>query len=289
MAPSVRLASILGLSCLAFLLAAPLAAAPIEAGARQQTVTLGEEKIPVFLYRPSCENPSLLLVFHGVARNAGGYRNYARPLADQLCFVVLAPKFDRKEFPVWRYQQGGIKRKNGTTRSERDWTGQFVIELVDWARKQEGKALPYSLLGHSAGAQFLSRVAAFTPKEARRIVIVNPSSYVLAATDVAAPYGLGDVYGPEKSKEALKRYLATPVTIMLGQEDVGDKNLSETPEAKAQAATRYERGLNTFKAAREMAERQRLPFNWRLVEVPGVAHNAKKMFSSKQALNAIEP
>src|SRR4051812_29730750 len=130
MMKNVRVALAFGLSCIVFY--SRPASAQIAPGSSQQTVTLGEEKIPVFLYRPACENPSLLLVFHGVARNAGGYRNYARPLADQLCFIVVAPKFDRKDFPTWRYQQGGIKRKNGTTRPERDWTGGFVIELVDW-------------------------------------------------------------------------------------------------------------------------------------------------------------
>lgn len=284
-----RIISAFALLCVIFAFSARPSLAQIAPGSSQQAIALGGESIPVFLYRPSCEQPALLLVFHGLARNAGGYRNYARPLADRLCVIVVAPKFDSKAFPSWRYQRGGIKRRNDTIRPARDWTSLFVIALVDWARKQEGRAMPYSLLGHSAGGQFLSRVAAFTPTEARRIVIANPSSYVLAATDVAAPYGLGGVYRTSESREALKRYLASPVTIMLGRDDVGDENLSETPEAKAQGATRYARGLNTFKAAKETAERAGLPFNWRLLEVPGVAHSAKKMFSSKQAVDALAP
>lgn len=48
-------------------------------------------------------------------------------------------------------------------------------------------------------------------------------------------------------------------------------------EAKAQGATRHERGLNAFKVARALAQTRGWPFNWRLVEVPGMGHRAKKM------------
>jgi hypothetical protein len=197
--------------------------------------------------------------------------------------VVVAPLFDKKMFQ--RYQYGGLNKKG----AEGKWTGKIVLDLVEWARKQEGKRLPYSLLGHSAGGQFLSRIAAYTPTEARRIVVANPSSHVLAKIDVRAPYGLGGFYQAEKAEAALKRYLEAPVTIFLGQNDVGDKNLSEAPEAKAQGDTRYARGLNAFHVAKTQANKSGLIFNWRLVELPGVGHNAAKMFSSPQARDALAP
>lgn len=267
----------------------PAAAAPIEAGASQQTARVGGKDMTVFLYRPACSDPSLLVVFHGVGRNADGYRNHARPIADKLCMIVLAPLFDKKTFPSWRYQYGGIVRK-GAVQPAANWTGNLVLQLVAWARKEEGKSLPYSLIGHSAGGQFLERLAAFVPTEAKRIVIANPSTYVLASLDQRAPYGLGGVYPKPKADEELKRYLAAPITIFLGEEDVADdEHLVQTPEAKAQGATRYERGLNAFNAAKNTAQAKGLTFNWRLVELPGVGHNARKMFRSPQALQALAP
>lgn len=273
---------------LALLLSAvPLAAGPIEPGASQQTAPIGGKDMTVFLYRPACSEPSLLVVLHGTNRNADGYRNHARPLADKLCMIVLAPTFDKKTFASWRYQLGGIVR-DGTVQPANAWTGNLVLQLVGWARQQEGKSLPYSLIGHSAGGQFLGRVAAFIPTDAQRIVIANPSSYVFA-TNARAPYGLGGVYPKEKAQAELQRYLAAPITIFLGHEDTGDEHLSQTPEARAQGTMRYERGLNAFNAARNEAQAKGLTFNWRLVELPGVGHNARKMFASEQALKALAP
>jgi len=91
----------------ALLGAAPLGAAPIETG--RQIADVNGAPMVVFTYRPAgCSDPSLLLVFHGIARNARTYRDDARALADRLCLLVVAPLFDRQAFPGWRYQRGGI-------------------------------------------------------------------------------------------------------------------------------------------------------------------------------------
>jgi poly(3-hydroxybutyrate) depolymerase len=144
----------------------PATAEPIASGAGKQTADLNGTRLRVFTYRPACPDPSLLLVFHGAQRDAQDYRDFARPLADRLCTLVIAPLFDRKRFPSWRYQRGGIVNEAGRVQSPRDFTGRFVLDLVDWARKQEGRDLPYSLIAHSAGGQFLDRLVAFVPNQA---------------------------------------------------------------------------------------------------------------------------
>src|SRR5262244_3909057 len=167
----------------ALLRAMPVAAAPIATG--RQIADVNGAPMVVFTYRPAgCSDPSLLLVFHGIARNARTYRDDARALADRLCLLVIAPVFDKRAFPTWRYQRGGIV-KEGVVQDAREWSGTQVLDLVAWA------PLAYSLLGHSAGAQFLDRLAAFVPTEARRIVIANAGSYVFPSLEVGAPYGLG--------------------------------------------------------------------------------------------------
>src|SRR5262245_57533593 len=101
-------AAIALLSCL--LAAPPVAAEPIPIGSGRQTVDVDGTRLTVFTYRPACADPSLLLVFHGIARNAAEYCDYARALADRDCLLVVAPLFDRRAFPRWRYQRGGIVR-----------------------------------------------------------------------------------------------------------------------------------------------------------------------------------
>jgi dienelactone hydrolase len=273
------------LSCL--LAAAPVAAEPIPIGNGRQTIDVGGTRLTLFTYRPACPDPSLLLVFHGIARNAADYRDYARALADRDCLLVVAPLFDKRAFPQG-YQRGGIVR-DGVVRKPGDWTGRLALALVDWVRRQEGRPLAYSLLAHSAGAQFLERLAAFVPTEAKRIVVANPGSYVFPSLAIAAPYGLGKVYAGADGEAELKRYLAQPLTIYLGEGDIREDDRDDSPDALAQGASRHQRGVNAFKAGKTLAQARGWPFNWRLVELPGVGHSAKKMFAAPQASAALSP
>ncbi|HEY9360298.1 MAG TPA: hypothetical protein VIQ50_07695 [Xanthobacteraceae bacterium] len=102
----------------------------------------------------------------------------------------------------------------------RDFTGRLVLDLVDWVRREEGRPIAYSLFGHSAGGQFLDRLAAFVPTEARRIVVANAGSYVFPSLEIDAPFGLGKVYSGTQGEAALRRYLEQPLTIYLGQGDI---------------------------------------------------------------------
>src|SRR5262245_21088761 len=233
----------IAISAVAFAIATVGATAePISPG-DGQTADLAGTKLVLFPYRPAaCAAPSLLFVFHGLNRNAENYRNYARPLGERNCMLIVAPLFDAERFPTWRYQRGGIA-DGRTVQPAREWTGNLVVKLVDWVRASERRASDYYLIGHSAGAQFLSRVAAFTPTQPRRLVVTNPSTYVAATLDVDAPYGMGRVYDAATAQSQLRRYLGQPVTIFLGEEDTGDENLNESPPAMAQGQTRVERGM----------------------------------------------
>ena len=200
--------------------------------------------------------------------------------------VVVAPQFTTS---TQIYQLGGMIRQ-GVVKDPQDWTINIVSRISDWARKETG-ITQYYLIGHSAGAQFLSRVAAFLPTEARRIVIANPSTHVLPTLDVKAPYGLGGIYPRATEEVQLRRYLEQPVTIYLGESDVGedDDDLNVGPDAMAQGKTRFERGMKAFNDGRELAGSRGWTFNWRLVRAPGVGHSARAMFSAPAASEALRP
>lgn len=259
-------------------------AAKIDIGPGEQTASLGVP-LDIYTYRPpGCAPTGFLIVFHGVDRNADTYRDDAKPLADKLCLIVAAPLFDKQRFPSWRYQHGGIVYRHAL-QDNANWTGNLVLQLAEWLRQQENQpSLPYYLIGHSAGAQFLSRVAAYVPSDAHRIVIANPSTHVLASLKDDPPYGFN---GMPSAEEMLKRYLAAPVTIFLGQEDHGSKNLADDADAEEQGETRFERGERAFHQAEDMASQHGWPFRWRLVEVPGVGHSARSMFASPMAADAL--
>jgi dienelactone hydrolase len=263
------------------------AAAPLPPGKGEQVIELQQLGLTVFTYRPPCREPSLLIVFHGQRRDADRYRDYARTLADRHCMLIVAPQLDKERFPQWRYQHGGIVQK-GVVQDPQQWTGNIVVELVEYLRRSEGRNMPYSFLGHSAGGQFLSRLSAFVPTEATRIVIANPGTHVFPDLKVKAPFGMGGVYPQAAAEGSLRRYLEQPITIFLGQDDL-DEDPSDRAEATAQGATRHERGLNAFRAAQSLAQSSSWTFNWRLVELPGAGHSARKMFSSEEAWEALTP
>jgi hypothetical protein len=127
------------------------------------------------------------------------------------------------------------------------------------------------------------------PTEARRIVVANAGTYVLASLTVDAPYGLGKVYAGAEGEAKLRRYLEQPLTIYLGEDDTKEADRNDDPDALAQGASRLERGLNTFNGAKALAQARGWPFKWRLVELPGVGHSARKMLAAPQASEALAP
>jgi dienelactone hydrolase len=256
----------------------------ITPGDGEHSVNLGFETIDVFTWHPKATPKLLLVVFHGMHGDADNYRDRARPLADLLGAVVVAPKLATPRFTQPLYQRGGIAPDGWYVPPGRR-TVDLVAPLVAWAQRACGQpGLRYSLIGHSAGGQFLSRAAAFAPALGVRYVIANPSTWVLPSTEDAVPYGFA---GAPDAEQTLRTYLALPITVLLGADDTGTDNLSSEPEAVAQGVNRLERGRNTFAKAKAAAAALGGRFNWKLVEVPGVGHDSAGMFASKQAYEAL--
>ena len=287
----IRHSALLVLLCLV----SALNAEPYPAGSSKRSVNINGEAIELFAYKPAhYSGGPVLLVLHGLGTNAPGYRDYAVPLADQLGWLVIAPLFDRKRFPTWRYQTGGIvrdQRASGefTVEPDAQWMGRLFLAIIDTARAAESRpGLGYALIGHSAGGQALSRFAAFVPHAAKRIIIANPSTYLWPSRDERFPYGFGDLPPALANDDALRRYLAQPVTLLLGTADIKrDADLNVRDGAERQGANRLERGHNAFNAARQLAQEKGWPFGWRLLEVPNVGHSARLMFGAAQALQAL--
>lgn len=262
-----------------FLVVRP-AAAQIPVGDGKIEVEVGGHKLEVFTYKPNeYKDGPLLIVFHGMLRNADTYRDNARGMADRFGAVAAAPLFDSKRFPNVAYQEGGMFLDGKVQPAER-WTGSLVPRLAEAIKRAEGRAdMPYYLIGHSAGGQFLSRISGFVTSDARRIVAANPGSHLFPTRDLPFPYGFGKLPNELSDDEALERYLAQPITLFLGTADTGSENLPQGESARKQGATRYERGKNCFKTAQELAQAKGWKFNWRLVEAPDIGHDAKAMFN----------
>lgn len=263
-------------------------AQPLDEGPGKLTLEIDGKSIEVFTYKPAnYKKGPLIVVCHGVLRNAEDYRNFAANLADQQKAIVAAPCFDDDRFPEDAYQFAGVT-KDGQVQPAEKWTTTTVQKIVDHIREQEHRpTLRYYLLGHSAGAQFLTRLSGMSATTAERIVIANPGSLLFPTRDLPYPYGFGGLPDDLSDDLILQRYLAQPITLYLGVADTETDALPRNELAQRQGATRYERGHNCYRAAAELAASRGWTLNWKLVEAPGVGHDAEAMFQHANATQAL--
>jgi pimeloyl-ACP methyl ester carboxylesterase len=167
--------------------------------------------------------------------------------------------------------------------------GRTFLDIINAVRAAENRPdLAYSLIGHSAGGQTLSRFAALVPHQAKHIVIANPSTWVWPSREERFPFGFGGLPAKMADDTALQRYLAQPVTLLLGTADIKrGSDLNVSAGAERQGTNRLERGKNAFSTAQQLARDRGWTFNWRLVEVPDVGHSARRMFGSTEALTVL--
>jgi dienelactone hydrolase len=246
-------------------------------------------EINVFVYQPiRCKHTDILVVFHGLKRKAKKLRDKVAKIADQACLNVFAPEFTKKEFPNWRYHRAGVFR-SGKIQPQEEWSDQVLHSLLRKIRAiVDNQSSRLFLFGHSAGGQFLSRIAAYSsPLDVDRIVIANPSVYVLPSVKVNAPNGFAGIFSDHLANTKLKEYLALPIIIYLGGEDTGEKYLVKSKQAMQQGKNRLERGRYVFQLGKQVARKKGWPFNWQVVEVPGIGHSSKGMLRATELIAAL--
>lgn len=112
--------------------------------------------------------------------------------AERFGVIVVAPLFDKERFPSARYQRGGLVVADGKAQPPEQWTYAVIPKIVAHVRALEAKPkLPCLRLGHSAGGQFLVRLAAFMPGDVVRIVAGNPGSHLFPDREQKFGYGFG--------------------------------------------------------------------------------------------------
>ncbi|MEO5960024.1 MAG: hypothetical protein ABIR80_12980 [Opitutaceae bacterium] len=273
-----------------FVAASALRAEPISAGRGRVEFSFGGAPLTLFTYKPvGYREGPLLVVFHGVVRNAEEYRNFAIPMADRFGAMLVAPLLDEQRFPEEWYQRGGLLDADGKAKPREAWMFNVVGAIVADVRAREARpALPYYLIGHSAGAQFLVRLAAYLPGEARRIVAGNAGSLLFPSREHLFGYGLGGL-PPEVSDDAmLQRYFAAPLTLYLGTGDTTPRRRFDASEAgMKQGPHRLARNRTFFALAESMAKARGWTFNWRKVETPDIDHDAARMFAAKEVEDAL--
>src|SRR4051812_813660 len=95
-------------------------------GESKLEITVDDRPLTVHVYKPaSYRGGPMLMVFHGLGRDAEQYRDYSKPLADRRGLLVVAPRFDAERFPFEKYTRGGLMR-DGHVAPRAEWTWSLV-------------------------------------------------------------------------------------------------------------------------------------------------------------------
>jgi poly(3-hydroxybutyrate) depolymerase len=273
--------------------ACAFAADPLPKGSSEFILPNNGEPVQVFTYKPpTYEDGPLLVVIHGSDRDAENYRNNAITVAERFNMIVVAPLFDKERFADERYKRGCGMMKDGKLQPKDQWTFNVIDRLVAEMRGRENAPhLPYYLLGHSGGGQFVAKMAMFFPGGAVRFVAANPGSNVFPDPSMPFPYGFGGLPPELTDAATLQRALAAPLTLFLGTGDVYQNvaidGFDMSPNAMKQGPVRLARNHNFFNLMKKLAADHGWAFNWRLVETPDIGHSGSKMFHADEIGDAL--
>ncbi len=249
----------------------------------------------------------------------------AKKSQENLTTLVLAPHFTitsdaakRAVNQIYWTRSAGWKRGDLSSAESRPRISSF--EIIDIIFELLGNRQHFPNLnrvviaGHSAGGQFVQRYAVGHPDDVIpahlqvRYVVANPSSYlyfdpqrpVMGGDGFAIPANAADCsydrykFGLQRRNTYMnatsdtvlaERYRKRDVVYLLGDKDTNPnhRSLDKSCGAAAQGPTRFTRG-NAYKA---YLDRFHAPHNHRLLSVPGVAHNGRKMLTSEAGIAAL--
>lgn len=247
-------------------------------------------------------NPTIIIV-HGVDRNPEDYFKRALLLHDKFGYGIIAIEISAENFPGSRnFQQGGLLSSKGELIDKKNWTFTMVNDLVLFLKKQKAfKRSSISIWGHSAGAQFVHRLALLAPSEnILKYFSCNAGNYTALDLDTSYPYGIEDVkeiitQNENPRRQSLIEYSSESnfpyeinvtrrlspkenpkanLIILVGDKDIDTdgENLSQTDGSLKQGANRFERAHYFVNSAENMNYKKWPSF----LIMPNVNHSSTK-------------
>jgi pimeloyl-ACP methyl ester carboxylesterase len=237
-----------------------------------------ENQFPVGAsYVPYCSNGKsgpAVFVIHGSQRNADDYLGYL----EDLDTLVIAPHF--QESGPGLYWSSRWRIGNKSLDEERVSSFEVLDRMVEM---YHGVAV----VGHSAGAQFVTRYAAGTRMQGLTFIAANAGTYMYL--DGTRPLRVSNC--PEYNEyhyglENLNTYMSVGVApdypdrnviYLLGSRDNQvDDDLDVSCSAQRQGRDRYERGRKFYS---HLAKYFNRPVHKRVI-VYGVGHDAERMLDA---------
>jgi hypothetical protein len=268
----------------------PLVAAPGASSLTYFDPAFPDRRLVLHAARPRDWHPGLpvLFVHHGVGRNGQDYRGYWLPHADTGAMLVIAIEFPEAGFPeyLW-YNFGNLHAADGTPNPREQWTFGIAPRLFATLLAQHVTTAPrYGLFGHSAGGQFVHRMLSFGYRDQVAVAVsANAGTYAMPDLTTAWPWGLGET---EVTREALRTLLAFPLIVMAGTADIKTTGrfFPKGPKSLKQGPTRHARAHTYLRTGQDAAATLGVPLAWRVIDVPDVGHDGRRMSDAAAPLIA---
>ncbi|WP_428492992.1 alpha/beta hydrolase [Rhodopila sp.] len=268
----------------------PLVAAPGASSLPYFDPAFAERALVLHAARPRRWHPGtpVLLVHHGVGRNGRDYRDYWLRHVDPANLLAIAIEFPEASFPQYLcYNFGNLHTAEGMANPRRQWTFGIGGRLFDQLRDQGITTTDrYGLFGHSAGGQFVHRMLSFGYRDRVAVAVsANAGTYAMPDLATAWPWGLG---ATEVAADDLRALLTFPLTIMAGTEDTKTTGrfFPGGPKSMRQGPTRHARAHTYLRRGRQAAAGLGVTLAWRLIDVPNVGHDGRKMSDAAAPLIA---
>ena len=248
------------------------------------------KRVPVYLVVPTALHPDstrALSIHHGLSRNGDDYCDYWREWAEANNTLAFAPTFDAEDWPGSSSYNLGNVLSGSTRRAEALWTFTIVEQIITHVLANFGLACRVAdVWGHSAGGQFVHRMALFRPQAPVRFwMAANPGYWTLADAGVAWPHGTAHgAFG--FTAEDLLRWSRQRMVVFRGTSDAHrDASLDTSAESDLQGPFRYVRAGTALARVREVNPAA----HWRLIEAPFVGHSGEVMARHAQEFLAAHP
>jgi len=236
----------------------------------------------LFYYVPESKGDKLpvVMVFHGIERNAIEYRDALIAKAAAAGFILVVPEFSEEIFPGSNayvlgdmYPDGELPNADSLRPAEA-WSYSIVPRILQFVRmKVPAAGAQVYAIGHSAGAQFLHRTLLFLPSFNCDAAVVSAAGwYTLPDKQVNFPYGTG--ISPADSVYHAA-FFQRKILVQVGMNDnnPNSSTLRHTPEADAQGLHRLARAQYFYNRCADLAGQSGKPFNWSLHLIPGLGHD----------------
>lgn len=219
----------------------------------------------LYIPKSAPQNPPVLVVVHGLSRDAQEQVDQFRPFAEQHGFVLIAPHFTEADYPDFQR----LGRRGRGLRA--DLALQNLLSNLPFESAGEG----VFLFGYSGGAQFAHRFLMAHPEQVKAAVVAAAGWYTLPDAAVAYPYGLRIDGSLPAVRLRPGQFLKVPVLTLVGEDDTErDENLRRSRSLdKQQGRTRVDRATRWVDKMGAAAQRHDLNTVYRLAVLNNAGHS----------------